>query len=509
MPLTFCSVLQFMGLPKISGLYMWSGLIVAVVLVFCLMIGRKRVSGVRLVAIRKSQLNGPLRVNPANSRYFTDDSGETIYLTGSHTWNNLVDIGFSDPPPRFDYKAYLDFLVANNHNFFRLYAWEQARGQPDSSLSARSLDDLIFEPQPYPRTGPGTARDGKPKFDLSRFNAGYFNRLRERVALAEARDIYVSVMLFNGFSIEMKDQPKGNPWPGHPFNSYNNINDIDGDSDHDGQGKETHTLQIPTITRLQEAYVRQVVDTVNGFDNVLYEISNESRPESHDWQCHMVKFIKHCEAGKTKQHPIGMTVAWPGGSNSDLIAGPADWISPNGNLEEPLASDGTKVIIDDTDHLCGICGSVSWVWKSFLRGRNPILMDFYNAAKVIGPITGLDTKDQKWDNIRRNMGYTLTFANRLNLAAMVPHGELASSEYCLANSAGKQAEYLVFIPGGGAVSVAIPAGRTLRVEWLNPLEGRLLSGATVASGSEHTFTPPFGGDAVLYLSSCSTPSGQC
>lgn len=34
--------------------------------------------------------NGPLRPHPHNPRYFTDGSGKAIYLTGAHTWNNLV-----------------------------------------------------------------------------------------------------------------------------------------------------------------------------------------------------------------------------------------------------------------------------------------------------------------------------------------------------------------------------------------------------------------------------------
>jgi hypothetical protein len=36
--------------------------------------------------------NGPLRVHPANPRYFTDDTGRAIYLTGSHTWANFQEI---------------------------------------------------------------------------------------------------------------------------------------------------------------------------------------------------------------------------------------------------------------------------------------------------------------------------------------------------------------------------------------------------------------------------------
>src|SRR5262245_15995705 len=65
-----------------------------------------------------STATGPLVVNPGNPRYFMDGSGRTILLTGSHTWSNFQDNGGSDPPPVFDYTAYLDFLQANNHNFF-------------------------------------------------------------------------------------------------------------------------------------------------------------------------------------------------------------------------------------------------------------------------------------------------------------------------------------------------------------------------------------------------------
>lgn len=63
-----------------------------------------------LETIRLSEATGPLRVNPANPRYFTDGSGRAIYLTGSHTWSDFMDSGTTDPPTVFDYTAFLDFL---------------------------------------------------------------------------------------------------------------------------------------------------------------------------------------------------------------------------------------------------------------------------------------------------------------------------------------------------------------------------------------------------------------
>jgi hypothetical protein len=305
----------------------------------------------------------------------------------------------------------------------------------------------------------------------------------------------VSIMLFNGFSIERKDG-SSNPWRGHPFNVANNINVIDGDLNRDGEGKEVHTLDSPQITTLQEAYVRKVVDAVNDQDNVLFEISNESRPESREWQYHLIRYLKKYESVKPKQHPVGMTVAYPGGNNADLWNSPADWISLNGDLH-PTSADGRKVILDDTDHLCGICGTVSWVWESFLSGRNPIFMDPYDISDEFGTTSAADLRMSKWEVIRRNMGYALTYANRARLDAMLPHGELASSGYCLADLTPGAVAYIIYFPNGTGTA-EIDAAGALQMEWLRPASGQIYPGKPLVRGLK-SFAAPFGGAAVLYL----------
>ena len=55
-------------------------------------------AGKALTPVRAQAATGPLRVNSANPRYFTDGSGKAIYLTGSHTWANLMDRGTLHPP---------------------------------------------------------------------------------------------------------------------------------------------------------------------------------------------------------------------------------------------------------------------------------------------------------------------------------------------------------------------------------------------------------------------------
>lgn len=438
-----------------------------------------------------AKATGPLRVHPTNPRYFTDGSppgAEAIYLTGSHNWANLVDIGPTDPPPRFDFDRYLDWMQQLNHNFMRMWTWEPVTW----NTKANREDELhSAAPQPYARTGPGKALDGKPKFDLKKFNPVYFDRLRRRASAARDRGIYVSIMLFEGWAMQFS----AGAWEGHPFHPDNNINGIDGDTNKDGKGLEIHTLSNRAVTAIQEAYVRKVIDTVNKFDNVLYEISNENHPPSTKWQYHMIRYIKDYQENKPKQHPVGMTYQYRGGKNKTLFESPADWVSPNpegGYRDDPPAADGRKVVLNDTDHLWGIGGNQAWVWKSLTRGHNPIFMDPYD-----GVVLGRHF-DPKWDPIRRSMGYTRACAERMNLAAMLPRNDLALTKYCIANPG---VEYLVYNPAADdpSLTVTLKAG-TYQYEWFNPDNGKTEArGKTKADSGEHTFQAPFQGDSVLYL----------
>ncbi len=456
---------------------------------------------------------GPLKVHPTNPRYFTDGSGKAIYLTGSHHWNNLVDSGeIGQPLKVFDYSQYLDLLTRHHHNFMRMWSIEGGQSQ--------AYVDLF----PYLRTGPGVALDGKPKFDLDRFDETYFERLHSRVIAARDRGIYVSIMLFNGWGVY--DHGHWNPWPLHPFNVANNVNDVNGDPDGDGQGKELHSLQVPAITQRQQAYVRKVIDTVNHLDNVLYEISNESEGFSKDWQYHMIRFIHTYEATKPKQHPVGMTSfdASPAECGRDrlletLLASPADWISPCSDKKlnyatNPFPGNGQKVVVLDTDHIFGVGGDHNWVWKTFVRGLNPIYMDPLSLGKDPPGAAAA----------RMAMGDTRAYANRINLAAMVPRNDVSSTTYCLA-SLGE--EYIVYLPvesnwlepwierlpylvktGAKAVhllhrTVTVDLSGTSKefaIEWFNPSTGEIIAGETTIGGGRRNFTAPFAGDAVLYLS---------
>jgi hypothetical protein len=452
-------------------------------------------------SIRAAPAAGPLRVHPANPRYFTDGtknadgSWKPIYLTGSHTWNNLVDMDKADPPALFDFGAYLDFLQRYGHNFIRLWTWDSVTW--DSRANGKLGKDFVHHvaPLPWARTGPGNALDGKPKFDLTKFNPQYFDRLRTRVRAAGERGIYVSVMLFEGWGLSHANRrvPTADGWAyrSHPFHPDNNVNGIAGDLNGDGNVLEIHSLASDAITALQAAYIRKVVDTVNDLDNVLYEVINEGG--NKEWNWWVVQTVKDYEHTKPKQHPVGIT-GHGGERVATMLVSPADWISPGGQdgYRDPApAWDGRKVSLLDTDHIWGVGGNHGWVWRSFLRGHNPIFMDPYD-----GSILG-DRFDPRFELLRRNMGYALRYARRVNLAAMTPQSELASTGFCLADP-GK--EYLVYLPEGGAVTVDLSAvSGSIAVEWFNPRSGATMQGQTTSGGRKCSFRAPFEGDAVLYL----------
>ncbi len=444
---------------------------------------------------------GLLAASSANPRYFAKPDGQIVYLTGSHTWCDFMDCGATDPiSSTFDYNAYLDFLADHNHNFFRLWRAENARG-------GEAGPDFWFNPMPYQRSSTCCAFDGGNKFDLTQFDQAYFDRMRQRVIDAGNKGIYVSIMLFDGWSVESKFGGH-NPWDGHPYHLNNNINEVDGDLNDDNQGGETHTLSSSQVTALQEAYIRKVIDSVNDLDNVLYEISNESTGSTANtnWQYHMINYIKSYEASKAKQHPVGMTATWPNYSGTDLTNSPADWISLGSNVNintyVPPAATGSKVILADTDHLCGICGNRQWVWKSFTRGENPIFMDVYDPATTSRGMP-LDPTGNEAD-IRNNLGYTRSYASRINLVDMLPQPDLCSTGYCLVKTG---VEYLAYLPSGNSITIDLrTAAGSFSMEWFNPVNGITVNGGSVDGGSSRTLNSPFVSDAVLYLKSVDGPT---
>lgn len=425
-----------------------------------------------------------LRLSTVNPRYFTNGTGRAVYLTGSHVWWNLVggrtwrvDCRHGSVKP-FSYRDYLDRLVRYNHNFIRLWTIELTTWRECG-------DRVTVSPQPWRRTGPGQAFDGLPKFDLRRFNPTYFRRLRSRVLAARARGIYVGVMLFEGWGEQFQPQP----WRSraHPFHRLNNINRISPDRNRDGELLELYTTRNRRVLRIREAYVRKVIDTVGRYDNVLYEIANESGKFSIPWQYHMIDVVKRHQARRGWRRPVGITFIHGDWDGDALYRSNADWVAPKDprHLSDPPAASARKVVFSDTDHHGLGYGDPTFPWRAFMRGYNPILMDEMTTASWI-------------EDIRYAMGNTRRYADRISLARMAPRGDLCSTGYCLVWPA---REYLVYQPHGGPFTVDLSPGRgrTFKVEFMHPVTGKIIPADPVAGGATRPLRAPFAGPAVAYL----------
>jgi hypothetical protein len=192
-----------------------------------------------------------------------------------------------------------------------------------------------------------------------------------------------------------------------------------------------------------------------------------------------------------------MSFQYPGGSNGALFDSPADWIAPGGEYgDDPPAADGKKLILADTDHLGGKPLGKGWVWRSFMRGLNPVNY----GLMALGT---MPEKPTELDEAARAMGHTHRLAAQVDLARMTPRNDLASTSYCLAAPG---AEYLVYQPeAGGLFTVDLKPG-TYHRAWLDAATGVLKDGGTVeARGGAQRFKSPLEGEAVLHLKAAAAP----
>jgi hypothetical protein len=201
----------------------------------------------------------------------------------------------------------------------------------------------------------------------------------------------------------------------------------------------------------------------------------------------MIRYLKNLETSLDRQHPVGMTFAFPGGRNEDLFRSPAAWISPGnrgGWRRRPPPADGAKVVVVDTDHLWGIGGDRAWVWKTFLRGHHILYMDPLDA-------------DPAREDARRAIGDTVRWSRRLNLEACQPRVNLCSSGYALASE--QPGEVLAFLPRGwGWIRLGGLPG-PLRLEWFDPVKGETVDGGPMTGGRIRWLSAPWRGEAVAFL----------
>jgi len=406
-----------------------------------------------------------LTVSATNPRYFEDASGNIVYLAGYY--DTFVP---QDPSPAnpliLGWDSILASCVSAGANFMRLTVRHRTGSTPWTFTASGSDVDL---------TAP---------------SATYTARLRACCQEAATHGIYCSVMLFNGWDLAVDS---GSGWNTFFFNPSNNINSINGDwYDGDGKGLEVNQYFSGTtadaIRAIQLNYIHAVVDALYDLDNIIWECSNEDIRSTANttFQQWVRDAIAARESTHGTSHPLGFTSRYPdaAGDMAIMLASDADWVapgvldSPSWDPSAPPVNTGTKVILYDFDHFQNT-QTADLVWKTALRGHNPVVMNCYDGPTVeAGAIAAT--------------GHTRQYLARLTLASVTP----SSSGYILSWNG---REYLIYSPNTGSFVVSLASGN-YTIEWFNPTTGVVAStGNYVAVDGNNTLNPPFSGASVCLL----------
>jgi hypothetical protein len=234
-----------------------------------------------LCASEKTESKSGLIIHPDNPRYFLFRGRPLVLLAASEHYGSIIN-------RRFDFERYLRDAAARKQTVtrtFALYRELQSARNPYSPLKAESPDYIT----PWPRSGPGRARDGELKYDLDQWNPEYFERLHRFLSLASELGIVVELtVLSNTYSDDC--------WDLNPLRGGNNIQGIG-----EVKWQEYLSQRDPKLFERQVAHVRKIAQETTKYDNVYYEICNEpggafpslpSVAEVDDWQQAIAKVLR-------------------------------------------------------------------------------------------------------------------------------------------------------------------------------------------------------------------------
>jgi hypothetical protein len=277
----------------------------------------------------------PIELHPENPHYFLWRGKPTILITSTEHYGAVLNRAF-------DYDKYLRTLQSLGFNLTRTFSGAYCEPFGAFSIQNNTLapakDQLIC---PWARSEqPGYANGGN-KFDLTKWDPAYFQRLKDFVGEAGKRGIVVELVLFCPFY-------EDSMWKLSPMNAANNINGID-----KMERTEAYTLKYPSLLAVQDAMVRRIVEELKDFDNLYYEICNEAYfgGVTLEWQAHIAQTITEAEAGFDGKHLIAQNFAnkYQKITNPNPLvsifnfhyAKPPDTVTDNYGLNRVIADDET------------------------------------------------------------------------------------------------------------------------------------------------------------------------
>ncbi|QDV38442.1 hypothetical protein [Tautonia plasticadhaerens] len=228
----------------------------------------------------------PISLHPENPHYFEFRGEPTILVTSGEHYGAVLNLDF-------DFLPYLDELQTRGFNQTRTFS-----GTYYEVPGSFKIQHNTLAPKPERYQSPWVkAEDGR--YDLDRFDPGYFDRLRAFVSAAGERGIVVEYVLFCPFYND-------DLWAVNPMNARNNVNGV-GDFDR----TEAYTLDHPELLEKQLAFVRRAVRELREFDNVYFEVCNEPYfgGVTGEWQDRIIAEIVEAESDLEHPHLIARNIA--------------------------------------------------------------------------------------------------------------------------------------------------------------------------------------------------------
>ena len=151
----------------------------------------------------------------------------------------------------------------------------------DDHQMTRRMDADVWPPfyeQPWARSGIGTAWDGLSRYDLTRFNPWYFDRLEQFANHCEEQGL----VLINAMYFQHNILEAGAHWADFPWRSANNINETGFPEPPPYvrkkrifMAKAFYDIGHPTRRALHRRYIRQCLSKLADRPNVLHILGEE------------------------------------------------------------------------------------------------------------------------------------------------------------------------------------------------------------------------------------------
>jgi len=235
----------------------------------------------------------PLRLHPENPHYLLFRGKPAVLITSGEHYGAVLNLDF-------DFIPYLETLKAAGLNLTRTFSGVYCESPASFGIKGNPLAPktgrLIA---PWARSStPGYANGGN-KFDLTKFDPAYFERLKAFVAEAGKRGIVVELVLFCPF---YEDEM----WDLSPMKASNNVNGIG-----NMVRTEVYTLKDAPLLAVHQAVTREIVRALRQFDNVYYEICNEPYfgGVTIEWQHRIADTIVDAEKDLPAKHLIAQNIA--------------------------------------------------------------------------------------------------------------------------------------------------------------------------------------------------------